>query len=143
MLLLCANIDPVVDVAMDCLPQELITHIASFIEREEDQSHTGFLLRKKILSELPPYATLSRAWKLAFETRTFGHLRLESTELPYVTQVVTGHRRGFIAKIQYQVILPDYPDHRCAKLETDKDQERNSQAFTYAIHGLFQFLRSL
>lgn len=128
---------------MDRLPQELITHIASFIEREEDQSHIGFLLRKKLPSKLPPYATLSRAWQLAIETRTFGNLRLKSTELPYVTQVVTGHQRGFIANIQYQVVLPAYPDHHCAKFETEEDQEGNSQAFTYAIHVLFRFLKSL
>ena len=128
---------------MDRLPQELITHVASFIEREEDQSHIGFLLRKKLSSKLPPYATLSRAWQLAIEIRTFENLRLKSTELPYVTQIVTGHRMGFIANIQYQVVLPDYPDHHCAKFETDKDQERNSEGFTYAIHALFQFLKSL
>lgn len=128
---------------MDRLPQELIKHIASFIEREEDQSHIGILQRKKLRSKLPPYATLSRAWQLAIETRTFGKLRIKSTELPYVTQVVTGHRRGFIANIQYQVILPGYPDHYCAKFETEKDQERNNQAFTYAIHILFQFLKGL
>ena len=128
---------------MDCLPQELITDIASFIEREEDQFHIGFLLHKKPPSKLPLYATFSRARQLAIEARTSGHLRLKCTELRYVTQVVTGHRRRVIANIQYQVILPDYPVHHCAKFETDKDQERNSQAFTYAIHVLLQFLKSL
>ena len=128
---------------MNRLPPELIRHIASFIEREEDQSHIGFLLRKKLPSKLPPYAALSRAWQLAIEARTFENLRFTSTELPYVTQIVTGHRRGLIANIQYQVVLPDYPDHHCAKFETDMDQQRNSQAFTYAINILFRFLKSL
>lgn len=128
---------------MDRLPEELITLVASFLEREEDQSHIGFLQRKKLPSRLPPYATLSRTWQLAIEDRTFRDLRFKSTELPYVTEVVTGHRRGLIASIQYQVVLPDYPDHHCAKFETEKDQERNSQAFTYAIHALFQLLKTL
>lgn len=128
---------------MNRLPQELVDHVASFIEREEDQSHIGLLQRKKLPSKLPPYATLSRTWQLAIEGRTFCNLRFKSTELPYVAQVVTGHRRGLIANIQYQVVLPDYPDHHCAKFETEKDQERNSQAFTYAIHVLFQFLKTL
>ncbi|KAL8793235.1 MAG: hypothetical protein Q9195_004171 [Heterodermia aff. obscurata] len=128
---------------MDRLPQELIAHVASFIERDVDQSQIGFLQRKELPSKLPPYATLSREWQLAIETRTFRTLRFKSTELPYVTQVVTGHRRAFIANIEYEVVLPDYPDHHCAKFETGGDQERNNQAFTYAIHVLFQFLKSL
>ncbi|KAL8684720.1 MAG: hypothetical protein Q9218_008168 [Villophora microphyllina] len=128
---------------MNRLPQELITHVTSFIEREEDQSHIGFMQRKKLPSKLPPYATLSRTWQLAIETRTFRTLRLKSTELPYVTQLVTGHRRGIIANIQYEVVLPDYPDHHCAKFETDQDQERNNQAFTDAIQVLFQFLKTI
>lgn len=67
---------------MDRLPQELAIHIASFLEREGGQSDIGLLQRKKTVSRLPPYATLSPKWQLAIEYRTFQSLRLKSTDLP-------------------------------------------------------------
>ncbi|KAL8916579.1 MAG: hypothetical protein Q9172_006244 [Xanthocarpia lactea] len=127
---------------MDRLPQELITHVASYIEREDDQSHLGFLFHQKMPSKLPPYATLSRRWQLAIESRTFRSLRLTNHELPYLAQVLVGHRRLFLSDLAYDIVLPTYDDKACAKFETKEDMERNNQVFTDAIHTLFQFLKA-
>ena len=91
---------------MECLPQELISRIASFLERSEDQSDISLGLRQKTQSKLPPYATLSREWQYAIESRTFREIRLKSPELPYFSQVLTGHRRAFLSYLAYDVVLP-------------------------------------
>ncbi|KAL9605308.1 MAG: hypothetical protein Q9179_001482 [Wetmoreana sp. 5 TL-2023] len=127
---------------MDRLPQELLTHIASFVERGDDQSGVGFLQRKKTVSKLPLYATISSKWQLAIESRTFRSLRLTSPELPYLAQVLTGYRRGFLSNLAYDIVLPTYTDNRCAKFEAREDMERNNQSFTYAVYALFQFLNT-
>ncbi|KAL8932974.1 MAG: hypothetical protein Q9216_006581 [Gyalolechia sp. 2 TL-2023] len=127
---------------MDCLPQELITHIASFIEREDNQSDVDLLQREKTVSKLPPYATLSRPWQLAIESRTFKTLSLKSSELPYFAQLLTYHRRHFLSHLAYTILLPTYSDNRCAKYETEQEMDQNSQAFTDAIHALFQLLKT-
>lgn len=121
---------------MDRLPQESVTHIASFVDCEDDQSN------EKTASHLPAYATLSRKWQLAVESRTFRSLRLKSPELPYFTRVLTDHRRNLLSNLAYDAVLPTYTDNECAKFETKEDMERNSQAFTYAVHALFQILKS-
>lgn len=122
--------------AMDRLPQELVTYIASFVDREDAQSD------EKTASQLPAYATLSRKWQLAVESRTFRSLRLKSPELPYFARVLTDHRRNLLSNLAYDAVLPTYTDNECAKFETKEDMERNSQAFTYAVHALFQILKS-
>ena len=128
--------------AMDRLPQELVTHVASFIEREDHQYQLGLSCWRKPKSKLPPYATLSRRWQLAIELRTFRSLRLKSHELPYLAQVLVGHRRLFLSDLAYDIVLPTYDDKACAKFETKQDMERNNRAFTDAIHALFQFLKA-
>ncbi|KAI4194958.1 MAG: hypothetical protein LQ350_007477, partial [Teloschistes chrysophthalmus] len=57
--------------------------------------------------------------------------------------ILTGHRKRLLAHLAYDVVLPTYDDKACAKFETEQDKERNSQAFTYAIHALYQTLKSL
>lgn len=128
---------------MDRLPQELIIHIASFLEREGEVSPLRRLQGEKGLPKLPPYATLSREWQLAIESRAFRFLRLKSSELPYLTQVSSRYaRHRLLSHLAYDVLLPTYKDSECAKFETREDMERNSQALTYAMHALFQFLKT-
>lgn len=127
---------------MERLAQELVSRIASFLEREEDQSDVPVALMKKTQSKLPPYATISRKWQYAIEYRTFRDIRLKSPELPYFSQVVTGHRKAFLSYLAYEVVLPAYSEDHCAKFETQKDREDNSRAFTHAMHSLFLVLKS-
>ena len=126
---------------MDNLSQELICHIASFLEREDDQSDVGLFFRKKLPSKLPPYATLSGKWQYAIECRTFQNLGLKSPELPYFMQIFTGHRRALLWRFSYDVVLPAYNDNRCAKYETQTDMDSNNRAFNDAFNSLFQFLK--
>ncbi|KAL8663215.1 MAG: hypothetical protein Q9202_004061 [Teloschistes flavicans] len=129
---------------MDKLPAELITLIASFLERIDYQANIVWLLtRIKPVYRLPPFATISRRWQLAIEARTFRSIQLKSPELSYFAQILTGHRKRLLSELAYDVILPTYDDNACAKFETEKDQERNNQAFTYAVHALYQFIKSL
>ena len=55
---------------------------------------------------------------------------------------MTRSRRKMVSYLAYVVILPTYNDTDCAKFETKADIERNSQAFTYAIHALFQCVKT-
>lgn len=127
---------------MERLSQELIFRIASFLECSEDQSDIPLGLREKTQSKLPLYATLSREWQYAIEYRTFRIIHLKSPELPYFSQVLTGHRRAFLSYLAYDVVLPAYGEKECAKFETQKDRGDNSRAFTHAMHSLFQVLKS-
>ncbi|KAL9581718.1 MAG: hypothetical protein Q9203_005785 [Teloschistes exilis] len=126
---------------MDKLPTELITHIASFIESEDVQTFLRRSIHEKKVSKLPPYATISRKWQLAIESCTFRFFDLKSTDLSYFARILTGHRKRFLSHLRCEIILPTYDDKACAKVETEHDKERNSQAFTYAIHDLYQTLK--
>lgn len=127
---------------MDRLPQELVTHVASFVEHQKPA--VDFWERQKAVSKLPPYATLSRKWQLAIESRTFRSLQCKSSELPTLIHFLTRqpHRKRLLLFLTYDVVLPTYTDNECAKFETAEDMQKNNQAFTYAIHVLFQFLKT-
>ncbi len=126
---------------MDRLPQELVTHIASFIDRHDPG--LDFFEQQSAPSELPGYATISRPWQQAIESRTFRSLHFKSTELPDVVKILTfSHRKQLLSSLTYDVVLPTYTDNQCAKFETAEDMQRNNEAFTQAIHGLFQFLKT-
>lgn len=128
--------------SMSNLSPELLSHIAFFLEREEDQSHIPLLLRQRVHSQLPPYACISRQWQYAIERRTFQSLRVKSTELTYFTKIVVGHRRRFLTSLKYDVVLPSYTDSACARFERESEQAANSEAFTATIHALFKSLKS-
>ncbi|KAL8965842.1 MAG: hypothetical protein Q9183_003665, partial [Haloplaca sp. 2 TL-2023] len=115
---------------METLPQELITLIASYLP---DQGQ---------VSELAPCATISQNWQLAVECHTFRSIRLKSTELPHLTQILTGHRIPILSTLTYEVVIPSYADHRCAKFETQTDIKHNNEAFTKAVCELFDMIRS-
>ncbi|KAL9030616.1 MAG: hypothetical protein Q9196_001283 [Gyalolechia fulgens] len=125
---------------MDRLPQELVTHIASYIDRH-DPGLDFFVEQQSAPSELPAYATISRPWQQAIESRTFRTLHFKSTELPYVVEILTSsHWRQLLSSLTYDVVLPTYTDNQCAKFETAEDMQRNNEAFTHAMHNLFQLL---
>ncbi|KAL8836842.1 MAG: hypothetical protein Q9176_006075 [Flavoplaca citrina] len=127
---------------MDDLPQELIALIACFLERRDEYPKEEFPPPKPAASKLPPYATISRKWQLAIECRTFNAIHLKSTKLSHPAQTLTGHRRAFISALTFEVVLPEYDDHRCAKFETQEEMEANNQAFTNAMQALFDLLKT-
>lgn len=126
---------------MDRLPQELVTHIASYLDRHDPD--LDFFERQNAVSKLPPYATTSRPWQQAIESRTFWSLNFKSTELPDVIKILkSSHRKQSLCELTFDVVLPTYTDNQCAKFETAEDMQRNNEAFTHAMHALFQFLKT-
>ena len=105
---------------------ELIALTLSFLDREE----------------LVKYVTISRSWQYAVERWTFQTIHLKSTDLDVFRDIVVGHRRATLADLSYDVILPTYSDHRCARFETEEDKRDNNEALTEAIHGIFSILHS-
>ena len=112
---------------IESLPQELVSLIASFLERKDDE-------------DFPPPEPA--AAKFAVECRTFASIGLKSTELSHRAQTLTGHRRVFISTLSFDVVLPEYSDHRCAKIETEKEMHANNETFTYAMQALFDLLKT-
>jgi len=110
---------------MHQLPQELISHIATFLERDDDQSQIPLGYRVRSPSKFPPYATISRMWQYAIGRLTFQEISLKSTELPYFADTFVGHRRPFLSTLVYEIILPTYDDAKCAKFENENDKRLN------------------
>lgn len=127
---------------MHQLPQELISHIATFLEREDDQSHVPLAHRVRTPSKLPPYATISRQWQYAIERLTFPEIWLKSTETNYFSETMVAHRRRSLAVLHYQIVLPTYGEAKCAKFETGLDKRLNNECFSDAIHALFRVMKS-
>ncbi len=127
---------------MERLSLELISHIASFLEREQEQSDLPRGVRKKLTSKLPPFATISRDWQYSVERRTFHALRVHSTDVANFQAMCIGHRRSTLALLTYDVVLPTYDDTVCTHRELDKENRTNDEAFTQAIERLFGVLKS-
>ncbi|KAK4691316.1 hypothetical protein P7C71_g5656, partial [Lecanoromycetidae sp. Uapishka_2] len=127
---------------MHQLPQELISHIATFVKRKDDQSQAPLGHHPQGPSKLAPYATISRIWQYAIERLTFQRIGLKSTELSYFSDIVVSHRRRYLAYLHYEIILPTYSEARCAKFENDHDKHMNNEVFTDACVGLLRILKS-
>jgi len=127
---------------MERLSRELIAHIASFLEREEDQSDVPQSDRKKLPSKLPPFATISHDWQYAIERRTYHELRVRNDDIGTFQINCVGHRRLALAVLRYDVVLPTYDDKACARFEREKDKQINDETFTRAIETLFRVLKS-
>lgn len=94
------------------------------------------------LDELKNYVTVSKSWQYAVERCTFRTIHLKSTDLDLFRDIFVDHRRAALADLSYDVILPTYSDHQCARFETDEDKRYNNEALTEAIHRLFSILHS-
>ena len=108
------------------LPPEILATILSFLDRPE---------RLRCV-------TVSRKWQLLIERSIFRNIELKSTDLQEFSDIFVGHRRGFLAKLSYDVILPGYDDRQRVRFEREKDKQANDEALTEAIHGLFSVLAS-
>ena len=94
------------------------------------------------LDELINHVTVSKSWQYSVDRCTFPTIHLKSTDLDRFRDIFVGHRRAALADLSYDVILPTYSDHQCAKFETDEDKRHNNEALTEALHGLFSILHS-
>ena len=122
------------------LSQEIISHIASYLQRWEHEDRAGTSERGQPL--LPVHATISRSWQYAIESQTFREITIKSTEIENLSRIVVNHRRKLLRRLQLNVVLPTYTDKACAKFETEKDKQSNNQVFTKAIKDLLDLLRS-
>lgn len=93
-------------------------------------------------SRLPLYATVCKGWARHFERRTFKSIRLKSSELDAFSTIMKDRRITCLSRLTYEVVLPTYSEHACAKFETRKEQDRNNAVLSEAIHGLFEILKT-
>lgn len=109
------------------LPIELLEMIASFSSS----------------SDLARLSTVSRAWQSVAERRTMRAIHLKSSDLQHFSRIFV-HQicRTALVDLSYDVILPTYSDHQCARFETLRRMQRNNQTLTDAVHALFSLLHS-
>ncbi|KAK4987211.1 hypothetical protein LTR50_004812 [Elasticomyces elasticus] len=129
---------------MDRLSLELTTHIASFLERTEDQSHVPLGLCEKLPSKLPPFATISRAWQFAIERLTFRSICLHSNELDFFEALCTRHkhRRSALLQLDFCTALPPLAKGAASRAENDQERQSNDESFTQAVRALFELLKA-
>jgi hypothetical protein len=91
---------------------------------------------------LPCLATLSHAWKEAAESITFRNLSFKSTELDSLRTIATGRRCQQLAHVRIDVMLPEYTEEACARIELEEEQRMNDEALFSAISELFAILKA-
>jgi hypothetical protein len=128
---------------MDRLPQEIVESIVGYMLPEEicwseNDSTTG-----SKVDGIAAYASLSSNFQHAVERITFRDIRIKSTELGHFKdafQTKNQHRRVLLKGLYMAIILPEYGDKYCARVERVSDEQANNDAFTEAIATLFDFL---
>lgn len=128
---------------MDKLPQELVNHVVSFCERYPDQQQWSaardqYYMQGNLPSQFPRLAILSRHWKEAIEIITFRNLSIKSNELDTLYSMVTGNRRKYLTKIEYEVLLPEYSEDSCTQEKSRYKQRVTDEVFTKGIYDLFK-----
>ncbi|KAI0813761.1 hypothetical protein GGR55DRAFT_544680 [Xylaria sp. FL0064] len=113
---------------MNRLPLEIYVEIGGFLQGP------GF--------DRPLLATISRQWQAAVERQTFSEIRVKSTDLDRFQDIVQNHRRRYVTKINYVVVLPAYDDDERCSFERKDDRQANNKVFTAAVHRLFSLLKS-
>lgn len=127
---------------MESLPQELINKIALHLERCPDEPQVPILQQQVThSSKLPPFATISSHWREAVEFVTFHSLRIKSDELSHFQAMVTGNRRKHLTKLSFEVLLPEYSEEACGRVESQEEQKLNNRTFTQGIRDLFSILK--
>lgn len=129
---------------MERLPQELIDNVVQFLERsphwrdEHSPIHLHVFTRD---SKLPPYATISKKWKAAVESITFEKLRIASNDLVGFQDTLTGNRRRYLSRLNFEVVLPEYAKSAFGRRESNEEQRANDDSFTRSITALFSILK--
>jgi hypothetical protein len=122
---------------MDTLPQEIVDKIAYTLEIRQSEKSFPYEYMN-----LPQLATMSQTWKRAIESITFKHLKILSTKLGILREIVTGPRKRALKSIRVEFVLPNYSDKQCGRYESPRTQRMNSHAFSEALVGLFGTLRT-
>lgn len=126
---------------MDRLPQEILDLIATFIVRYSGQADLSEWERT-VKSNLPPYSTISHAWKHTIERITFRKITLHSAELYLFNKMFSGDRRRFMTDLTLYVELPYCDVEAGGFFERAAKKRENNQAFHLTITKLFEILKS-
>jgi hypothetical protein len=54
---------------------------------------------------------------------------------------MTGNRRRFLTNLSYKVLLPEYSEDACGRVESDDEKRLNDESFTQGICNLFSILK--
>ncbi|KAH6654670.1 hypothetical protein BKA67DRAFT_691660 [Truncatella angustata] len=89
------------------------------------------------------FATISRDWQDYVEENTFVSLKIRSTQMQQLRDIVTPLRQSYIRNMTFEVILPEYDAKSLAWYkETLEEQQLNSRYFTDAILPFFDAVAS-
>lgn len=67
---------------------------------------------------------------------------MRSTELDKFEEIMqTRHRRRFLKRLEYEIVLPSYPRKQRLAFETREEGRRNDEAFTEGICALWRVLK--
>lgn len=91
---------------------------------------------------LAPYSTISAAFSDAVEAETFSRLCLDSDMLQYLDDALQRRpqRGGYLGALEFEVILPSYPEQAYRWYERKADRDKNNESFTQSIKRLFDIL---
>ncbi|KAF3015074.1 hypothetical protein E8E14_011322 [Neopestalotiopsis sp. 37M] len=79
-------------------------------------------------------ASISRGWQECVEEKTFASLRIRSTQMQQLRDIVTPLRQSYVRQMTFEVVLPKYDAKLLAwRKETPDEQQLNKRAFTHAI----------
>ncbi|EON69906.1 hypothetical protein W97_09170 [Coniosporium apollinis CBS 100218] len=54
---------------------------------------------------------------------------------------MTGNRRKYLTNLSYKILLPEYSEEACGRVETDDEKRLNDESFTRGICNLFSILK--
>jgi hypothetical protein len=94
---------------------------------------------------LASYATVSRPWQQAVESRTFFSVTVDSDPASFAEfQAVfaAAHRRALLRQLVFVVDLPAPSEKRIRKLQSRREATANAEIYTRAVIALFTFLRT-
>ena len=72
---------------------------------------------------------------------TFRNLKINSEELDTFRSIMTGNRRNSLSWLRYQMVLPEYPEEACVRLESEDERHANNESFTRSISNLWSVLK--
>jgi hypothetical protein len=104
------------------LPPEIVNKVVFYLERYTIQQGVPTIQQQSPEpSELSPYVTISKQWKEAIELITFHQLRIRSDELNQFRVIVTHHRRKYLRRLSYEMLLIDYSEEKSRQVEAKEE----------------------
>ncbi|CAD0016214.1 unnamed protein product, partial [Aureobasidium pullulans] len=126
------------------LPLELVSRIIDFTSEADPDSTRPTKPKQAYL------ALVSKQWRDIIESRTFGTITVESSELEVFAKIYGGRRgtqrRAFLHKLNISLDLPGCVDAAASRTTSRAmrglTRQRNSEAFTKVVRDWFTTLES-